>query len=62
MRNYHTYLDEFCKPCKFTNYENFLATCRGYGIGVATIIQTLTQLQDNIIAAAEREIVAFKFA
>src|SRR5699024_444104 len=25
----------------------FLATCRGYGIGVSTIIQTLTQLQDK---------------
>lgn len=40
-------LDEFVNLGKFTNYEEFLATCRGYGIGVATIIQTLTQLQDK---------------
>lgn len=40
-------LDEFVNLGKFTNYEEFLATCRGYGIGVATIIQTLTQLQDR---------------
>lgn len=40
-------LDEFVNLGKFTNYEEFLATCRGYGIGVSTIIQTLTQLQDK---------------
>lgn len=40
-------LDEFINLGKFTNFEEFLATCRGYGIGVATIIQTLTQLQDK---------------
>jgi len=40
-------LDEFVNLGKFTNYEEFLATCRGYGIGVSTIIQTLTQLQDR---------------
>lgn len=40
-------LDEFVNLGKFTNYEEFLATCRGYGIGVATILQTLTQLQDK---------------
>lgn len=40
-------LDEFVNLGKFTNYEEFLATCRGYGIGVATIIQSLTQLQDR---------------
>ena len=42
-----TNIDEFVNLGKFTNYEEFLATCRGYGIGVATIIQTLTQLQDR---------------
>lgn len=40
-------LDEFVNLGKFTNYEEFLATCRGYGIGVTTILQTLTQLQDK---------------
>ena len=40
-------LDEFVNLGTFTNYEEFLATCRGYGIGVATIIQSLTQLQDK---------------
>lgn len=40
-------LDEFVNLGKFTNYEEFLATCRGYGIGVATILQTFTQLQDK---------------
>ena len=40
-------LDEFVNLGKFTNYEEFLATCRGYGIGVSTIIQSLTQLQDK---------------
>ncbi|MGO3021573.1 MAG: VirD4-like conjugal transfer protein, CD1115 family, partial [Lactococcus cremoris] len=40
-------LDEFINLGKFTNYEEFLATCRGYGIGVSTILQTLTQLQDR---------------
>src|SRR5699024_12785521 len=28
-------------------YEEYFATCRGYGIGVTTILQTLTQLQDH---------------
>lgn len=40
-------LDEFVNLGKFEGYEEFLATCRGYGIGVSTIIQTLTQLQDK---------------
>jgi len=40
-------LDEFANLGKFTNYEEFLATCRGYGIGVTTILQSLTQLQDK---------------
>jgi len=40
-------LDEFVNLGKFNNYEEFLATCRGYGIGVATILQSLTQLQDK---------------
>lgn len=40
-------LDEFVNLGKFTNYEEFLATCRGYGIGVTTVIQSLTQLQDR---------------
>lgn len=37
--------DEFVNLGKFENYENFLATCRGYGIGVTTLCQSLTQLQ-----------------
>jgi len=40
-------LDEFVNLGKFNEYEVFLATCRGYGIGVTTILQTLTQLQDR---------------
>lgn len=38
-------LDEFPNLGKFNGYEEFLATCRGYGIGVATIVQNITQLQ-----------------
>ena len=38
-------LDEFPNLGKFSGYEKFLATCRGYGIGVATIVQNITQLQ-----------------
>lgn len=38
-------LEEFVNLGKFEQYETFLATCRGYGIGVSTIIQTITQLQ-----------------
>lgn len=41
------FLDEFVNLGKFTNYEEFLATCRGYGIGVSTIIQSIPQLQDK---------------
>ncbi|MBC1780664.1 type IV secretory system conjugative DNA transfer family protein, partial [Listeria booriae] len=41
------FLDEFVNLGKFPNYEEFLATCRGYGIGVSTIIQSITQLQDK---------------
>ena len=40
-------LDEFVNLGKFPQFEEFLATCRGYGIGVSTIIQTITQLQDK---------------
>lgn len=40
-------LDEFVNLGKIEGYEEFLATCRGYGIGVSTIIQTITQLQDK---------------
>jgi len=39
--------EEFTNLGKFTNYEEFLATCRGYGIGVSTVCQSLTQLQDK---------------
>lgn len=38
-------LDEFVNLGKFEKYEEFLATCRGYGIGVATIAQSITQMQ-----------------
>ena len=38
-------LDEFVNLGKFPKYEEFLATCRGYGIGVSTICQSLTQMQ-----------------
>lgn len=40
-------LDEFTNLGKFPKYEEFLATCREYGIGVTTICQSLTQLQDK---------------
>lgn len=46
-RNVNFILDEFVNLGKFDNYEEFLATCRGYGISVATIIQTISQLQDR---------------
>lgn len=38
-------LDEFTNLGKFEIYEEFLATCREYGIGVTTLCQSLTQLQ-----------------
>ncbi|MGM0878103.1 MAG: VirD4-like conjugal transfer protein, CD1115 family [Bacillota bacterium] len=40
-------LDEFPNLGKFPDYEKFLATCRGYGIGVCTIVQNITQLQEK---------------
>ncbi|MGF6950111.1 hypothetical protein QF028_002616 [Neobacillus sp. B4I6] len=40
-------LDEFPNLGKFPDYERFLATCRGYGIGVLTIVQNITQLQER---------------
>lgn len=46
-RHVNFILDEFVNLGKFDNYEEFLATCRGYGISVATIIQTISQLQDR---------------
>lgn len=46
-RNVSFILDEFPNLGKFPNYEEFLATCRGYGIGVITICQSLTQLRDK---------------
>jgi len=45
--NVNFILDEFPSLGKFAQYEEFLATCRGYGIGVITICQSLTQLQDR---------------
>jgi len=46
-RNVNFILDEFVNLGKFDNYEEFLATWRVYGIRVATIIQTISQLQDR---------------
>ncbi|MDQ7860993.1 type IV secretory system conjugative DNA transfer family protein [Peribacillus frigoritolerans] len=40
-------LDEFPNLGKFPDYEKFLSTCRGYGIGVLTIVQSITQLQEK---------------
>lgn len=40
-------LDEFPNLGKFPDYEKFLATCRGYGIGVCTIVQNITQLYEE---------------
>ena len=40
-------LDEFPNLGKFPDYEKFLATCRGYGIGVLTIVQSIAQLQEK---------------
>lgn len=37
-------LDEFVNLGFFPTYENFLATCRGYGISVSTILQSIPQL------------------
>ena len=39
-------LDEFVNLGYFLTYEQFLATCRGYGISVSTIVQSIPQLQD----------------
>ncbi|MDA2879988.1 type IV secretory system conjugative DNA transfer family protein [Lactococcus cremoris] len=38
-------LDEFQNLGKFPKYEEFLATCRGYGIGVTTILQDIAKLR-----------------
>lgn len=40
-------LDEFPNLGKFDNYEEFLATCRGYRIACCTILQNNTQLMDK---------------
>jgi len=40
-------LDEFPNLGKFNNYEEFLATCRGYRIACCTILQNNTQLMDK---------------
>lgn len=40
-------LDEFPNLGKFPDYEKFLATCQGYEIGVCTIVQNITQLQEK---------------
>ncbi|HCT3180790.1 conjugal transfer protein [Staphylococcus aureus] len=45
--NVNFMLDEFVNLGKFPNFEKFLATCRGYGIGVTTIIQSIPQLIDK---------------
>ena len=39
-------LDEFVNLGYFPTYENFLATCRGYGISVSSLIQSIPQLQE----------------
>lgn len=38
-------LDEFQNLGKFPKYEEFLATCRGYGIGVTTILQDIPKIR-----------------
>ncbi|KGX85175.1 VirD4-like conjugal transfer protein, CD1115 family [Pontibacillus litoralis] len=40
-------LDEFPNLGRFNNYEEFLATCRGYRIACCTILQNNTQLMDR---------------
>lgn len=40
-------LDEFPNLGRFNNYEEFLATCRGYRIACCTILQNNTQLMDK---------------
>lgn len=40
-------LDEFPNLGIIPNYEEFLATCRGYNISVTTIVQSLSQLNDK---------------
>ncbi|MFL0198047.1 VirD4-like conjugal transfer protein, CD1115 family [Clostridium sp. WILCCON 0269] len=41
------HLDEFPSLGRFSEYEKFLATCRGYGIACCTILQNITQLQER---------------
>ncbi len=45
--NVNFMLDEFVNLGKFPLFEEFLSTCRGYGIGVTTIIQSIPQLIDK---------------
>lgn len=40
-------LDEFPNLGKIPNYEEILATCRGYGISASTIVQSMGQLIDK---------------
>lgn len=40
-------LDEFPNLGRFKNYEEFLATCRGYGISCCTICQSISQIEDR---------------
>lgn len=40
-------LDEFPNLGKFNDYEEFLATCRGYRIGCCTIVQNHSQMIDK---------------
>lgn len=40
-------LDEFVNIGKIPRYEEILATCRGYGISISTVVQSLGQLIDK---------------
>ncbi|XOW21868.1 type IV secretory system conjugative DNA transfer family protein [Lactococcus cremoris] len=46
-------LDEFQNLGKFPKYEEFLATCRGYGIGVTTILQDIVKLRSLLQERAD---------
>lgn len=50
-------LDEFPNIGKIPNFETFLATCRGYGMGVSVIMQSLSQLAERYGQQASESII-----
>lgn len=50
-------LDEFANLGKLNDFDNMLSTCRGYGIGVMTIVQDFAQLEGKYSKEISRSII-----